>query len=76
VMREALILVAGGLAIGLPAALAITRLISSQLYGLKPTDPTTIAGATLVLVGAATFASYVPARRAMRVDPTVALRYE
>jgi predicted permease len=76
VMREALILVAGGLAIGLPAALAMTRLISSQLYGLKPTDPTTIAGATLVLVGVATFASYVPARRAMRVDPTVALRYE
>ena len=76
VLRETMLLVAIGLSIGLPAALASTRLIRNQLFGLKPTDPFTISLATLVLVLVAVFAGYLPARRASRVDPMVALRYE
>jgi len=75
-LRESLVLVVVGVAIGLLLALAATRLISSQLYGLKPTDPATIAAATLVFAGVAAFAGYLPARRATKVDPMVALRYE
>jgi putative ABC transport system permease protein len=76
VLRETLWMVAIGIAIGLPAALAATRLISSRLYGLSATDPLTIIGAALVMLVVAMLAGFIPARRASRVDPMVALRYE
>jgi len=76
VLKESLQLVMIGVVIGLPAALSATRLISSQLFGLTPNDPGTIAMATLLLVAVAAIAGYLPARKASRVDPMVALRYE
>jgi predicted permease len=76
VLRETMQLVAAGLCVGLPAALASTRLIRNQLFGLKPSDPFTISVATVVLVAVAVLAGYLPARRAARTDPMVALRYE
>jgi predicted permease len=76
VLRQTLFLIGVGIAIGVPVALAAARLIASQLYGLKPSDPSTIIFAALVMAGAGLLASYVPARRATKVDPIVALRYE
>jgi predicted permease len=76
VMRESLTLVVIGLAVGLGAALAATRVVASQLYGLKPHDPVTVAAAACLLLAVAAFASFVPARRASHVDPMAALRYE
>ncbi|HEX8880693.1 MAG TPA: ABC transporter permease [Candidatus Acidoferrum sp.] len=69
-------LAATGVAIGIAASLAITRLISSLLFGISPNDLFTFIGVALLLSFVALLASYVPARRAMRVDPMVALRYE
>jgi predicted permease len=76
VMRESLTLAALGVAIGIPVSLAAARLIESVLYGLKTTDPATIALAALVMIAVAALAAYLPARRAAKVDPMVALRYE
>ena len=76
VLREVAKLVAIGVVIGVPAALAADRWASSLLFGLKPTDPATMLSATALLLAVAVFAGFIPARRASRVDPIVALRYE
>ncbi|HEU4768064.1 MAG TPA: ABC transporter permease [Pyrinomonadaceae bacterium] len=76
VLRETLVLVVIGLALGIPAALLSARLISTQLFGLSPTDPLTLIAAAVVLTIVALLAGYIPARRASRVDPLTALRYE
>ena len=76
VMREVLILAGTGIAVGLPVAFAVTRVLRSQLYGVAATDVATIAAATLGLAAVAMLAGYFPARRATKVDPMIALRYE
>jgi len=76
VLREALTLVLIGSVVGLLASLAATHTASSLLFGLKPNDPVTIAFASLLLIAVTALAAYLPARRAARVDPMVALRYE
>jgi len=76
VMRESMILVVAGVMLGLGGAVAASRLIANFLFGLGPIDPMTMAGAVAVMVLLSAVAGYLPARRASRVDPMVALRYE
>jgi ABC-type antimicrobial peptide transport system permease subunit len=76
VMREVLVLVGAGAAIGITAAILLTRYIQAQLYGLAPNDPATLVSATIALIAVAAIAGYLPALRASRVDPIRALRYE
>jgi predicted permease len=76
VLRETLLLAAIGIGAGLPAVFAVTRLIKSQLYGVQPHDPVTLGVVIVTLVAVALFAAWIPARRAAKVDPMEALRYE
>jgi ABC-type antimicrobial peptide transport system permease subunit len=76
VMGQSLTLTAIGIAAGVGAALLLTRFLASLLYSVHPHDPATFAAVAALLTGVALLASYLPARRALRVDPTVALRQE
>lgn len=76
IVRNGLRLALAGVAIGLAGAFAVTRLLSSLLYGIRPTDFATFAAVAVALTSAACLASYVPARRATKVDPMIALRHE
>ena len=76
VMKEVLLLLSIGLAIGIPAAMGLGRFVAAQLYGVKASDPW-IAGVTMiVLIAAASAAGLIPAHRASRIDPMIALRYD
>jgi putative ABC transport system permease protein len=65
-----------GIALGLTGAFLLTRFLSSELYGISPLDPVTYLGVTVAMAATTMLACYVPARRAMRVDPLIALRYD
>jgi len=76
ILREALTLAAIGVAIGLPVALALVRVIRGIFYGIEPHDPLTTIGAAVLMIAVAALAAWIPARRAARIDPMNALRYE
>jgi ABC-type antimicrobial peptide transport system permease subunit len=76
VLREVMMLLGAGLVVGIPCAYALSRYVSSQLFGVSPTDVWTCAAAIAVLCAAAALSGFVPARRASTIDPLTALRYE
>ena len=76
ILRQGLRLALTGAVVGLLAALIVSHLMASLIYGVRPTDPLTFAGVAFLFIGVAALACYLPARRAMKVDPMVALRYE
>ena len=75
-LREGMLPVAIGLVVGLASSFAVNRILQSQLVGVSPYDPVTMAGAPLVLIIVALLACRIPARRAMNVDPAVSLRHD
>jgi len=76
ILRQGMGLTLAGLFIGLLGAMATASLLGNFLFGVKPTDPASFAAVALLLAGVAVLACYIPARRATRVDPLVALHYE
>jgi ABC-type antimicrobial peptide transport system permease subunit len=76
VMKEVVLLLGVGLAVGVPSALALGRIVASQLYGVKANDPWVACGAVSLLFLIAALAGFMPAQRASRIDPLIALRYE
>jgi ABC-type antimicrobial peptide transport system permease subunit len=76
VLGEALLLGGIGVAVGLACALLLSRVLSGMLYSLSPRDPVTLGGVALLLLATTLLAGYLPARRATRVDPVIALRSE
>jgi predicted permease len=76
IVRQAMLLALAGIVLGLGAAWGLTRLMASLLFGVKPTDPLVFAAVAVLLGAVAFLASWLPARRAVRIDPVVALRYE
>jgi len=76
VMREVLVLLSIGLAVGIPAAFSLGQFVSSQLYGIQARDPWIAGGTMLLLTVVSAAAGLIPAHRASRIDPILALRYE
>jgi putative ABC transport system permease protein len=76
IVSQAGLVIASGAAVGLAGAMALTRFLSSEIWEVRADDPWTFGGFTLLLVAIAVFACLVPTRRALRVDPNIALRYE
>ena len=75
-MKEVLLLLAIGLAVGIPTALALGRFVASQLYGIQARDPLTATATLILLTLVSAAAGLIPAHRASRIDPILALRYE
>jgi ABC-type antimicrobial peptide transport system permease subunit len=76
VMKDVLLLLVLGLAVGIPSAIALGRLVATQLYGIKVNDPGIAGASMVVLIVVASLAGFIPAQRASRIDPILALRYE
>jgi ABC-type antimicrobial peptide transport system permease subunit len=76
ILRDVCIMLVAGLAIGIPLALAGSQYVKALLYGIAPNDPAAIVGAVAVLLASGLLAGFIPARRASRIDPLVAIRYE